>query len=209
MLGGSAPRRQLQHGEVQIPQHRSQQVVEAVALLRIEAGGGFVHDDQLRLADERLRDPKALAHPAGKARDSLLANRPQVDLLQQRFDGVLAGTGGGDAFQDRQMVQQIVGGNPRIDIEVLGQVTEEGAQLFRFAHHVNLTKADASGGRRLQRGDAPHQRGLPGAVGAEQAEHAFGDGEGSVIERPGPVGIDMSNAGECQHKIGQRQYVLG
>ena len=55
------------------------------------------------------------------------------------------------------MVQLVIRGNPRIDIEVLRQVTEQGAQLLRLAQNVNLAKADAAGRRRLQRGDAPLQ----------------------------------------------------
>ena len=67
-----------------------QQVEEAVALLGVEAGGGLVDDDQLRLAEQRLRDAEALAHAAGEAGQRLLAHVPEVDLLQQRLDGLLA-----------------------------------------------------------------------------------------------------------------------
>ena len=67
-----------------------QQVQEAVALFRIEAGGRLVDDDEPRIAEQRLRDAEALAHAAGERAELALAHVPQVDLLQQRFDHLVA-----------------------------------------------------------------------------------------------------------------------
>ena len=63
-----------------------QQVEEAVALLRVEAGGRLVDDDQLGIADQRLGDAEALAHAAGEAGQRLLAHRPEVGLVEQGLD---------------------------------------------------------------------------------------------------------------------------
>ena len=63
----------------------AEQVVEAVALLRVEAGGRLVDDEELGLAEQRLRDAEALAHAA---RDScpacFLRDVLEVGLTQQR-----------------------------------------------------------------------------------------------------------------------------
>ena len=63
-----------------------EQVVEADALRRVEPGGRLVDDDQLRVAEQRLRDAEALPHAAGERAQLLLAHVVQVGLLQQRFD---------------------------------------------------------------------------------------------------------------------------
>ena len=67
-----------------------EQVEEAVALLGVEARGRLVDDDQLRVADQRLRDAEALAHAAREAGERLLAHVPEVGLLQQRLDRLAA-----------------------------------------------------------------------------------------------------------------------
>src|SRR5436309_2062607 len=54
----------------------AEHVVEAKALSRIEPGGRLVDDDQLRVAQERLRDAEALFHPARKGSELALADLP-------------------------------------------------------------------------------------------------------------------------------------
>ena len=63
-----------------------EQVVEAHALLGVEARGRLVDDDELRIAEQRLRDAEALAHAAGEAAELLLAHVVEVDAVQQRVD---------------------------------------------------------------------------------------------------------------------------
>ena len=69
---------------------RGQQIEKAVALGRIESGGGLVDDDQPRIGEQRLRDAEALLHAAGVGRQRLLAHVPEIRLLQQRLDHLLA-----------------------------------------------------------------------------------------------------------------------
>jgi hypothetical protein len=84
------------------------EVQEAVALLRIEAGGGLVDDDELGIADQRLGDPEALPHSAREAGKRLLAHRPQVHLVEEGLDRPLAIGCRGDALQHRHMVEHVV-----------------------------------------------------------------------------------------------------
>ena len=65
-----------------------EQVVKAHALLGIESRGRLVDDDQLRIAEQRLRDAEALPHAAGEGAEVLLARVVEVRPLQQRVDGV-------------------------------------------------------------------------------------------------------------------------
>ena len=63
---------------------RREQIEEAVALFGIETRGRFVDDDELRLADQRLRDAEALAHAAGISGERFLAHLPEIHLVEQR-----------------------------------------------------------------------------------------------------------------------------
>ena len=63
-----------------------QQVVEAVALAGVEAGGGLVHDQQLRIADQGLGDAEALAHAAREARQRLPAHVVEVAAPEHGLD---------------------------------------------------------------------------------------------------------------------------
>jgi hypothetical protein len=114
-----------------------EQVQKTVALLRIEAGGGLVDDDQLRIADQRLGDAEALAHAAGKAGQHLLADAPQIRLMQQGFDRRPAVRGRGDALQDCHVVEHFESGDARIDAEVLWQVAQLAPQLLGLGDDVD------------------------------------------------------------------------
>jgi hypothetical protein len=54
--------------------HFSQKIVKTVALAGVKTGGGLVRDQQLRIADQRLSNAKALAHASGKSGQSFLAH---------------------------------------------------------------------------------------------------------------------------------------
>ena len=56
----------------------------------IEAGGRLIDDDEPRVGEQSLGDTEPLLHSAGVRGECLLADVPQVGLLQQRVDHVLA-----------------------------------------------------------------------------------------------------------------------
>src|SRR5690349_2258921 len=78
-----------------------EEVVEPHALLGIQARGGLVHDDEERVADQRLRDAETLAHAAGKAAERPVAHIREVGALEQRVHGRLPMRGVGDPLQAR------------------------------------------------------------------------------------------------------------
>jgi hypothetical protein len=59
-----------------------EQVAKADALLGVEAGGGFVHDEQLRVVEQRLGDADPLLHPAREAAQRTLPDLSQVHQPQ-------------------------------------------------------------------------------------------------------------------------------
>jgi hypothetical protein len=176
-----------------------EQVEEAVALFRIEARGRLVDDQQRRAADQRLGDAEALAHAAGEAGNGFLAHAPQVDLAQQRLDGLAPLAASGDALKHRHVVEHVVGADARIDAEILRQIAEHLTQPLRLLDHVDGAKADGAAGRGLQRRHATHQRGLARAVGAEQAEHPGRDLEADAVQGAHALGIDVAQILNRQH----------
>ena len=125
-----------------------EQVVEAHALLGVEAGGRLVDDDELRVAEQRLRDAEALAHAAGEAAQRLLAHVVQVGLLQQRRDDVAPRRLVVEALQAREVVEQFLGRDFRIHAEILRQVAQHPAHGVLVAQHVDVAQARACRRRR-------------------------------------------------------------
>ena len=184
-----------------------QQVQEAVALFRVQAGGGLVDNDQLRVAKQCLGDAETLAHATREAGEGFFAHVPEVHLLQQRFHGGLAFAADGQPFQYGQMVQHVVGANPRVHAEVLWQVAEPGAQFAGGGQDIQATEADSAGSGNLQRGDTAHQRGFARAVRPQQPEHTPGDFQRDPIQSAGAVGVDVGELFDVQH--GEKSFRTG
>ena len=79
--------------------------------------------------------------------------------------------------------------DPRIDAEVLRQITQPAPQLLRLGEHVDTVENDRPRVRLLQRRDRAHQRRLARAVGAEQPEQSAPDREIYSIEGANTVTI--------------------
>ena len=68
----------------------TEQIEKAVALSRIESGRRLIDNDQLGLAQQGLCDSKALLHAAGVSAERFLANIPEIRLLQESIDDLVA-----------------------------------------------------------------------------------------------------------------------
>ena len=171
-----------------------EQVVEAVALAGIKTGRGLVHDDELRLTDERLRDAEALLHAAAEAGDPALTVLPQVHLLQEGLHQRLALAVVHHALQQGDVVQHVVRAHPRVHPELLRQVAEHLAHLVFLAEHIDLAEHHRSAVRLLQGGQDAHQGALARTVGPQQTEQAGGDGEAHVVQRFHAVRVGLAEA---------------
>ena len=133
----------------------------------------------------------ALPHASGEAGDRLVADGPEVGLLEQRLDHRLAIPGAGDALQDCELVEHRISGDAGINPEVLRQVAERPAQLVRLGEDIDVAEFDRARGRLLQRRDGAHERRFAGAVGAEQAVHPARDRQADVVESDRAVSVSM------------------
>ena len=176
-----------------------EEVVEAVALLGVQARRRLVHDDEPGVAEQRLRDAEALAHPAGVGSGRLLAHVPEVRLAQQGLDGRAALLGVGQPLEDGEVVQELDGGDARVHAEVLRQVAELAAHGIGVREHVDAVEGHAARVRVLQRRDRPHQRRLARPVGAEKPEHADPDVEADPVQGAHAVRVGLGEAFDRQH----------
>ena len=70
------------------------------------------------------------------------------------------------------MIEHLSGGYAWIHAEILRQVSQRSTQRLRVRDDVEAIELDATRGRNLECGDAPHQCRLASPVRAQQAEHA-------------------------------------
>ena len=130
----------------------------------IEAGGGLVEEDELRVADQREREVQAADLPARerpRARVGLLAQADEVDDLVRLARARVEGAEVGDRLADAERAVHPRGlqddPDPRAQRDrPLARVLPEDGDVPRRARPVALEDL--------------HRRGLARAVGAEQPE---------------------------------------
>ena len=168
-----------------------EEIQKTVSLVRVEPRGWLVDDEESRTSRERDRDAESLLHAAGESADGFLARVPQVGLLEQRVHEIASLAAVRHAFQFREVIEHSLGAQIRVEAELLRQVAENLSDVVGLGEHVDVAEANGARVRLLQRGDGAHQRRLPCAVGAEQAEHAGGYVERDVLQRANAVGVRL------------------
>ncbi len=104
-----------------------------------------------------------------------------------------------DALEDSDVVEQRNRRHAGVDAEILGEVAQSPAKLLRFGDDVDAIEEYPARIWFLQRGDCPHERGLAGAVGAEQAEEARADFQVDTAKRPDAVCIGFGESRDPEH----------
>ena len=96
-----------------------QQIAKAHPLLRIEPRRRLVHDEQLRIVQQRLGDADPLLHPAGIAPQRTLAHLDQTKYLEQLVNA-LSGQLAVEPLDGGQVLQELDRIEVGIDAKVLG-----------------------------------------------------------------------------------------
>ena len=151
------------------PRSRSSahQLPHVAAQLHVDAGGGLVEEQDLRLVRQCLGDQHAPLHAAGEGDDLVVALLPQREVAQGPLDdgrrGRLAEQAAGERDRGPDGLEGARG-------ELLGDEADHAARGAEVAADV----VPGDGDRARRRGDGPaddaDQRGLAGTVGPEQAE---------------------------------------
>ena len=154
----------------------------ALAQLHVDAGGGLVEHDHRRLVHQRLRHQHAPLHAAGERAHVGVGLGGEVEVLQHLVDpGVVAA----QAEVARLDAQRLAHGEERVEHQLLRHHAEHAARaaVVGDARRAPMHATPPGVGAR-QAGDDVDQRGLAGAVRAEQAEElALLDGEAHAGER--------------------------
>ena len=83
--------RRHQHAHLRLaPANAVNQLPELGARKRINAGGGLIKDQQLRIVDQGAAQAELLLHPAGQLPGRTVAERGQPGAVQELIDAVLA-----------------------------------------------------------------------------------------------------------------------
>src|ERR1700752_2160991 len=99
---------------------RADNVANHPATKRIEPRGRLIEEDQLRLVNQRLRQPDALQHPLRKILEALVAVRRQADQIDHGGDAITQLVCG-NARQSAMQLQQLGSRQPFVKTEVFGK----------------------------------------------------------------------------------------
>ena len=138
-----------------------EQAVEAEPLLRVEAGGRLVHDQDPGVARQRLRDPEPLPHTARVALNLSLGGVGEIHAVEQFRREPLHPLRRLHPFEDEQETQHRLAREVGIEAEVLRQVTQLPPDAAGVGDDVLAVEVDGAGGRLEQPGHDAHERGLP------------------------------------------------
>jgi hypothetical protein len=142
-----------------------QQRVEALLHQRVQPGDGLVEDEQLRIVHEGL-DEAQLLPVAGRQ----LADGP-VQVGAEALGQRVAAPAIDPAAQLAQVVEDHRARQLRIQAEVTGEVADAAADLQGVGVRVETQQRCGARGGADEVQQQPHRGRLPGAVGAQEAEH--------------------------------------
>ena len=165
------------------PAQAANQLQHFLPPLRVQAGGRFVQQGQLRVVHDGLGQFHPLFHPGGVVADVADPFLRQAHQ-EQGFGGPVAGLGGGQPRQLGRVHYEIGGRLVQGQAVVLRHVSQPGAQsggvlLHRGAQHLRLS---AVGPAQAQQ-DA-HQGGFPRSVGPHQPGYSGGHGDVHPVQGP-------------------------
>ena len=171
-----------EHRDAEVGPDPADQAEHLVAAGGVEAIGRLVEQHQLRVVHQRLRELHALPHAGGVAADLAVALLVEPDV-PQGVGGPLAGHGRGQPGHAAEVDHQLGGGHVGGEAVVLGHVADPSADLLPGRRDVQAQDLRRAGGRGEQAEQDLDERGLPGAVGADQPRDAGPDRQGQPVER--------------------------
>ncbi len=186
-----------------------EKIVETVAFTGIESGGGFIHDQELGIADKRLGDTEALTHATGIGGERFFADVIEIATAEHGFDNVFALAGAGEPLEKGDVAEHVLRGDARVNAEVLREITEAAAKLVFLAEDVKVAQADGACVGLLQGGDGAHERSFSSTIGAEEPIHALGNIERDAIEGFDAIRIGLIQILDREHKFLRERAVSG
>jgi hypothetical protein len=126
----------------------------------------------------------------GEPADRRVGDLSHLELLEERRGARLDALRG-EAVEPGEVADHLPGRQALVDARRPGEEADAPAHALRVLGHVRAVHADPAGGRPQDRRDHPERRRLPGAVRAEEAQHASRLG----AERDAVHGADLTAGG--------------
>ena len=176
------------------------EVASLVDLLGVEAGGGFVENQDVRIVNDRLREADPLPVAFGELAEELVFYVGDGTALGNVIDTFLQ-LGSGEAFQLTDEFEVFGGFHLRINGRRLGKIADPLLHFERLLEDVEAGDLRSACRRRHEAGQHAHGRGLPGAVWAEKSDDlSFSDFERDLIDSGGSC-VPFGEIFDGNHKL--------
>ncbi len=154
-------------GDAARPQ-AAHQLPHVAAQADIDAGGGLVEEEELRLMAQRLGDHHAALHAARQLDDARAAFIPEREVTEQLLD-----EGGGRALagQTAAEAHRVLHGGEDIERDLLRHESDHRARGAILLNDVVPIHEDLPRAHGDQAADDADERRFAGTVGAEQREY--------------------------------------
>ena len=146
------------------------QLADLPDLVRVEADGRFVEDEQVGVVQEGIGQAHALAVAFGQRADQFPLHIAQSAEFLHGIDALAVGAAP-DAFERGPVFEVFLHAHLRVKRDVFRHVTDAGTHLARLAGHVETGHAGPPAGGRQVTGQDPHGRALARAVGPEETDN--------------------------------------
>ncbi len=162
-----------------------------VAASGVEAGGGFVEEDDAGVADEGHGDVEAAFHAAGVGGGGFLRGIGEVEAFEE-FGGDASSLGLGQVVQVGHEEHVLLAGDQPVHGGELPGDTDRRPCGLRVGGEVVTGDLCLSVVGRDEGGEDLHGGGLAGAVRAEQCEHGPGGDTQIDAVQDGPVAVGLA-----------------
>ncbi len=150
---------------------------------RVETGGGLVHDQNLRVVQQRAAEAEALGHAFGELVGKPLGERDEVGEIHHLLDALAAllALVSERAGVEIQILQHR---HVLVVAEMVGHPTDESPHLRRVVDDVDAADFRRAERRIVERGEDAHGGGFTRAVRThEAADRTVGNLEGDAVDR--------------------------
>ncbi len=159
------------------------ELADLADLVRVEAVGGLVEDEQFGIVDEGIGQADALAVAFREGLDHLAAHAVEAAGVDDLADAA-AGVAVAEALELGAEFQVFPDAHVLVERDVFRHVADFAAGLDGLAEDVEAGDGGGAGGGRQVAGEHPQGGGFARAVGAEEADDfAAGHGKGDAADR--------------------------
>ena len=148
----------------------------------VEARGGFVHDEDLRIMDEGAAEAEPLGHALGKLVGEAVGERDKVGELHDLLDSGAAFCSA-VAESPGVEVQILEHGHVLVVSKVVGHPADQGADFVGVVNDVDSADLRAAHGGIVEGGEDAHGGGLASAIRSDKsADGTVGHVEGHSVD---------------------------